>query len=94
VHASFVGGVGASDATEDRAARSGLRDARLVALRIAIAADRDPDHQIEHAATLELLDRLDRAGSADRDSHPLGWDLFAAAATALVGEHGWASRSG
>jgi len=62
-------------------------DARLDKLRSAVEGDTDPHHRTAHAATLGLLDRSDRAGSGNFTE---GWDLFADAATALVGEERWA----
>lgn len=67
------------------------RAARFDALRAAIASDPDPKNRTAHDATLELLDRADRA---DAGTFGEGWDPFAEAATRLVGEDGWAVTIG
>jgi hypothetical protein len=60
--------------------------ARLARLRAAIEDDAEPSHRVAHAATLELLERSDRA---EAGNYPEGWDLFANAAAGLVGTEGW-----
>ncbi len=63
------------------------RDALLDALRSAIHQDPDPKSRVAHGATLELLNRSDRA---DTGNFAGGWDQFAAVASRSVGENGWA----
>lgn len=62
------------------------RAGRLSRLRSAIADDVDAGRGVEHGATIRLLDRFD--GSA-KDEDAGMWDLFAAAASKLIGTDGW-----
>jgi len=66
-------------------------EVRLDKLRGAVESDEDPNHRVAHSATLELLDRVDRIGTG---SFTEGWELFADAALALVGEDRWAIQVG
>jgi DNA-binding transcriptional regulator YiaG len=63
-----------------------MRAHRLLRLRSAVAGDADPDHRVEHEATVGLLDRCDRAAQGN---YPAAWDLFAGAASKLIGKDGW-----
>ncbi|MDZ5619764.1 helix-turn-helix domain-containing protein [Nocardioides bizhenqiangii] len=65
--------------------------ARLEELRSAIVQDPDPKSRVAHAATLELLDRSDRA---DTGGFPEVWGTFAGTAPGLIGEDGWAITVG
>ncbi|RHW24583.1 XRE family transcriptional regulator [Nocardioides immobilis] len=65
--------------------------ARLDALRVAIAEDPDAGHHVAHRATLELLDRTDRAGT---DRLLVGVEHFAEAAETLVGTDRWPMKVG
>jgi DNA-binding transcriptional regulator YiaG len=58
---------------------------RFAALRSTIAGDRDPDHRVEHVATLELLARVDEA----EPRAPTWWDRFAQAGAVVAGDDGW-----
>ena len=84
--------------SEDRATVRGdvvaiaeARAGRLSRLRSAVADDVDPDHRVEHAATLGLLDRSDTAAQGN---YPAAWDLFAGASSKMVGKDGWALTVG
>lgn len=58
----------------------------IAALRIAIAADPHPEHRVEHASTIALLDRYGRSGTGDLSA---AWNRFAVASTGLLGRTGW-----
>ncbi len=88
MHSSFVRG---DEPSGPEGPGGATRQARLDELREAIARDPDPKSRVAHGATLELLDRSDRA---DVGNFVEGWDRFAEAATGLVGEEGWAIRVG
>ena len=88
MHSSFVRGDDSSG-PEDPGEKT--LEARFDALRTAIERDPDPRGRVAHAATLELLDRSDRA----HDGHfAEGWDRFADAAIEVIGEDGWAITVG
>lgn len=82
MHSSLVRGDGSPP---------GERAARLDELRAAVHEDRDPNNRVAHGATLELLDRSDRAGVGNFAE---GWDSFAEVAHALIGEDRWAITVG
>ena len=63
--------------------------ARLAALRAAISDDSDPDHELEHATTLALLERVEQEGGTRL---LLGWEQFPDAAAALIGDDAWAMK--
>lgn len=88
MHSSFVRGE-FSSGPEDPG--DSVRAQRLATLRSAIEQDADPKGRVAHAATLELLDRSDQAGSGNFVE---GWDPFAEKAAELVGEDGWAITVG
>lgn len=60
-------------------------------LRLAIAGDPDPTHQVSHAATLRLLDRSEVGG---RNEAAAAWAALAGAARTLVGTDGWSVTLG
>ncbi len=90
MHNSFVRGEGASG-PGSRGQNPAPLEVRLDKLRGAVEADEDPNHRVAHSATLELLDRVDRAGTGNL---PEVWELFADAALTLVGEDRWAIKVG
>ncbi len=88
MHSSFVRG---ADSSGPENSEGTTRDARFDALRTAIERDPDPRGRVAHSATLELLDRSDRA---DAGNFKEGWDRFAEAAVEVIGEDGWAITVG
>src|SRR5436190_5155077 len=90
MHNSFVRGDGSSGPDRRELTPAPL-DVRLDKLRGAVESDEDPNHRVAHSATLELLERVDRVGTG---SFADGWELFADAALALVGEDRWAIQVG
>ena len=87
---SFVRGEGPSG-PEGRGQTPAPLEVRLDKLRGAVESDGDPNHRVAHSATLELLERVDRVGTG---SFTEGWELFADAALALVGDDRWAIQVG
>lgn len=83
MHSSFVRG---DDLPGPEDPGVSTLEARFDALRNAIERDPDPRGRVAHAATLELIDRSDRAHAGNFAE---GWDRFADAAIEVIGEDGW-----
>ena len=88
MHSSFVRGEHSSGPEDPGDSRHATW---LATLRTAIERDPDPKSRVAHAATLELLDRSDRA---DRGGYAEAWNPFVRKAAALVGAEGWAITVG
>lgn len=90
MHDGLAGHDGSSG-TELTVHRASVDGERFAWLRTAIDTDGEANHRLGHEATLGLLDRSDRAAEGHFAE---GWELFAAAAEALVGRKGWAVTVG
>ena len=88
MHSSFVRG---DDPSGPEDPEDTTRETRFAALRSAIERDADPRGRVAHTATLELIDRSDRAHAGHFSE---GWDRFADAAIEVIGEDGWAVTVG
>ncbi len=88
MHSSFVRG---DDSSGPEDPGENTLEARFDALRTAIERDPDPRGRVAHTATLELIDRSDRAHVG---KFVEGWDRFADVAVEVIGEDGWAITVG